>query len=69
MTNEKIWNNLVQNVAVKQDLGKGNKGQTVKFIDFDNIENNEFLWLNQFKVQGNKQNIITISFLLLMDCL
>ena len=33
---------------------KGNKGQTVKIIDFDNPENNEFLCTNQFKVSGVK---------------
>jgi len=41
-----------------QDLGKGNKGQTVHIIDFENPENNEFLCTNQFKVSGVNQNII-----------
>jgi type I restriction enzyme R subunit len=41
-----------------QDLGKGNKGQTVRIIDFDNPDNNEFLCVNQFKVSGREQNII-----------
>ena len=41
-----------------QDLGKGNKGQTVHIIDFENPENNEFLCTNQFKVSGINQNII-----------
>ena len=37
---------------------KGRKGQTVKIIDFDNPDNNEFLCTNQFKVEGVNQNII-----------
>ena len=47
-----------QCVSVMQDLGKGNKGQTVHIIDFENPGNNEFLCTNQFKVSGPKQNII-----------
>lgn len=56
--NQGIWNLLTQYVSVDQDLGKGRKGQTVKIIDFENIENNEFLCVNQFKVSGVNQNII-----------
>jgi type I restriction enzyme R subunit len=56
--NESIWNTLTQYVSVIQDIGHGNKGQTVKIIDFDNPENNDFLCTNQFKVSGINQNII-----------
>ncbi|MBN8646747.1 MAG: HsdR family type I site-specific deoxyribonuclease [Caulobacterales bacterium] len=56
--NQTIWNEIVSYLSIAQDLGSGNKGQTVKIIDFDNIENNEFLCCNQFKVQGLTQNII-----------
>ena len=56
--NQSIWETLVGYQSVMQDLGKGNKGQTVKFIDFDNPENNEFLCTNQFKIEGVKQKII-----------
>ena len=31
--------------------------RTVKLFDFDNIENNDFLITNQFKLQGNKEPI------------
>ena len=48
---------VLKSVSVMQDLGKGNKGQTVRIIDFENPDNNEFLCVNQFKVSGN-QNII-----------
>lgn len=56
--NQEIWEVLNKCVSVMQDLGKGNKGQTVRIIDFDNPDNNEFLCVNQFKVSGNQQNII-----------
>ena len=56
--NQANWKTLTQYVSVMQDLGKGNKGQTVKIIDFENPEANEFLCANQFKVSGPNQNVI-----------
>lgn len=56
--NQAIWTMLNECVSVMQDLGKGNKGQTVHIIDFESAENNEFLCTNQFKVSGVNQNII-----------
>ena len=56
--NQAIWTQINQSVSVMQDLGKGNKGQTVHIIDFENPDNNEFLCTNQFKVSGVNQNII-----------
>jgi type I restriction enzyme R subunit len=56
--NHALYNTLVNYQSVEQDLGKGRKGQTVKIIDFDNPENNEFICTNQFKVEGVNQNII-----------
>ena len=50
--NQWLWERLTQYFSVEQDLGKGRRGQTVKLIDFENIQNNEFLCINQFKVQG-----------------
>ena len=56
--NQAIWSHINQCISVMQDLGKGNKGQTVHIIDFEHPENNEFLCTNQFKVSGVNQNII-----------
>ncbi|WP_415882607.1 type I restriction endonuclease subunit R [Neptuniibacter sp. QD34_54] len=56
--NHNLWQVLVNYQSVEQDLGKGRKGQTVKIIDFDNPENNEYLCTNQFKVEGVHQKII-----------
>ncbi len=56
--NKGIFETLVNYLSVDQDLGKGRKGQTVKIIDFDHPENNEFIVANQFKVSGVNQNIL-----------
>lgn len=57
-TNETIWQVLVHYQSVEQDLGKGRKGQTVKIIDFENPEDNDFVCVNQFKIHGIHQKII-----------
>jgi type I restriction enzyme, R subunit len=57
-SNEKCFNNLRQYMSIEQDLGEGRRSHTVKIIDFDNIEKNEFLVTNQFKVAGINENII-----------
>ncbi|KRF31953.1 type I restriction endonuclease subunit R [Paenibacillus sp. Soil787] len=56
--NERLYNDIVNYISIEQDLGKGKKNQTVKLIDFDNIDNNEFLVVDQFKVGGVTDNII-----------
>lgn len=57
--NERLHDSIaVQYISIEQDLGKGKKNQTVRLIDFDNIENNEFLVVNQFRVGTAKDNII-----------
>ncbi|MCY6355371.1 type I restriction endonuclease subunit R [Clostridium sp. ZS2-4] len=59
--NEKIYEALVNlNYTVEQDLdGSGQKkNHTVKFIDWDDLDNNEFLVTRQFKIHGTQENII-----------
>lgn len=56
--NQWFWARLTQYFSVDQDLGSGRRGQTLKLIDFDNLENNEFLCVDQFKIQGPSQQII-----------
>jgi type I restriction enzyme R subunit len=55
--NFQIHTKLVKGISLNQDLGKGKKGQTVNFIDFDNPDNNEFMAINQYKVAGPHHNI------------
>lgn len=56
--NQNLWQSIVHYQSVEQDLGKGRKGQTVRIIDFDNIANNEFLCVNQFKIEGINESVI-----------
>lgn len=56
--NESLYYKLVNYLSAKQDLGYGKKGQTVKIIDFENPENNEFTVVNQFYIKGSDFNII-----------
>jgi len=56
--NSTIHERLVRHISVKQDLGEGKKGQTVKYIDYENPENNDFLVVNQLKFAGPEENII-----------
>jgi type I restriction enzyme R subunit len=55
--NSKIHELLISYTSLEQDLGKGKKKQTIKYIDFETPENNEFIVTNQFRVWGPKQNI------------
>ncbi|MEK4165610.1 type I restriction endonuclease subunit R [Anoxybacillus sp. FSL W8-0104] len=55
--NEKFHEMLVNYISVQQDLGKGKKNQTVKLIDFDNPYNNEFLVVDQFRIQNARGTI------------
>jgi len=51
--NEKINKAIVDlEFTVTQVVDGQKKPQTVRFIDFDNIDNNDFLVTNQYKVQG-----------------
>lgn len=61
-TNEQIRAKLIglsrsgglEPITVTQNIGAGNEERTVKFFDFDNIENNNFLVTNQFQLVGLK---------------
>ncbi|MBF2754680.1 MAG: HsdR family type I site-specific deoxyribonuclease [Gammaproteobacteria bacterium AqS3] len=55
--NQAIWTQINQCVSVRQDLGSGARNHTVRIIDFENPDNNDFLCTNQFKVAGINQNI------------
>lgn len=51
--NEKIHRTIVDlEFTVMQIVDGQRKPQTVKFIDFDNVYNNDFLVVNQYQVQG-----------------
>ena len=62
--NQTIWSLITQYMSVSQDKGSGNRSQTVKIIDFDNLDNNEFLCTSQFKSKDlNRILFLTLSSL------
>jgi len=46
---------LISGVSIDQDVGARRQKLTVRFIDFDDPEKNEFLVVNQFWVKGPKE--------------
>ena len=64
-TNEKIRAKLVglsrsgglEPITVAQNFGEGNVEKTVRLFDFENPENNDFLFTNQFKLDGLKEPV------------
>lgn len=55
--NEKVYVALAYGISVEQDRGEGKRSHSVRFIDFENPANNEFIVTRQYKVQGTKKNI------------
>ncbi|PFP06537.1 type I restriction endonuclease subunit R [Bacillus thuringiensis] len=55
--NQKFHEMIVNMISVQQDLGKGKKNQTVRFIDFEILENNDFLVVDQFTISNAQGNI------------
>ncbi|MED1285736.1 type I restriction endonuclease subunit R [Bacillus mycoides] len=55
--NQKFHEMIVNMISVQQDLGKGKKNQTVKLIDFERPENNEFLVVDQFTISNAQGSI------------
>lgn len=54
---EQLYTALTYGISLEQDRGDGKKGQTVRFFDFENPKNNDFIVTRQFRVQGAKKNI------------
>lgn len=48
--NQSFHGLLINMISVQQDIGKGRKSQTVRLIDFEQIDNNEFLVVDQFSI-------------------
>jgi type I restriction enzyme R subunit len=52
--NKAFHQDLVASVSIEQETGAGKRNMTIKFIDFDDPEKNEFLVVNQFWVKAPK---------------
>ena len=56
--NEKLYTSLTYGIALEQDRGDGRKSHTVRFLDFDNPDNNEWIVTRQYRVLGSKKHVI-----------
>ena len=56
--NETLYTSLTYGIALEQDRGDGRKSHTVRFLDFDNPDNNEWIVTRQYRVLGSKKHII-----------
>ena len=56
--NEKLYTSLTYGIALEQDRGGGRKSHTVRFLDFDRPDRNEWLVTRQYRVLGSKKHVI-----------
>ena len=56
--NQSVHTAIAFGGTVEQDRGQGSKSHTVRYVDFDNPAENEWLVARQFRVQGAKKEII-----------
>ena len=56
--NEKLYTSLTYGIALEQDRGDGRKSHTVRFLDFDRPDRNEWLVTRQYRVLGSKKHVI-----------
>ena len=53
--NQKFHQDLIAGISIDQDIRARRQKQTVRFIDFEDPEKNEFLVVNQFWVKGPEE--------------
>ena len=56
--NEKVYMSLTYGIALEQDRGGGRKSHTVRFLDFERPEGNEWIVTRQYRVLGSKKHVI-----------
>ena len=56
--NQKLYTSLTYGIALEQDRGDGRKSHTVRFLDFDNPDRNEWVVTRQYRVLGSKKHVI-----------
>ena len=56
--NKNLHTSLTYGIALEQDHGDGRKSHTVRFFDFDDPDNNEWIVTRQYRVRGSKKHII-----------
>jgi len=53
--NAQVHQDLTTYISLEQDRGQGRRHQTVRLIDWDDPSNNEFVGVDQFRVQGRER--------------
>ena len=56
--NETLYTSLTYGIALEQDRGDGRKSHTVRFLDFDKPNRNEWIVTRQYKMLGSKKHVI-----------
>ena len=56
--NQTLYTSLTYGIALEQDRGDGRKSHTVRFLDFDNPDRNEWIVTRQYRVLGSKKHVI-----------
>ena len=56
--NETLYTSLTYGISLEQDRGDGRKSHTVRFLDFDKPNRNEWIVTRQYKVLGAKKHVI-----------
>ena len=56
--NQTLYTSLTYGIALEQDRGDGRRSHTVRFLDFDNQERNEWIVTRQYRVHGSKKHVI-----------
>ena len=56
--NGKVYTSLTYGIALEQDRGGGRKSHTVRFLDFDRPDRNEWIVTRQYRVLGSKKHVI-----------
>ncbi len=56
--NQTLHTSLTYGIALEQDRGDGRKSHTVRFLDFDKPDRNEWIVTRQYRVLGSKKHVI-----------
>ena len=56
--NRQIYTSLTYGIALEQDRGAGRQSHTVRFLDFDRPDRNEWIITRQYRVLGSKKHVI-----------
>ena len=56
--NETLYISLTYGISLEQDRGGERRSHTVRFLDFDKLNRNEWLVTRQYKVLGSKKHVI-----------